>query len=89
MNVSLPPDLERLIHEKVKMGLYPSVDEVVREALHLLEERDRLRELRFEKVREQIQIGIRQADRGEVAPLDAQETLAKIRERRRPRGGEG
>jgi len=51
-------------------------------------DRDRLRESRFEEVREQIQIGIRQADRGEVAPLDVRETLAKIRERRRDRGGQ-
>lgn len=51
-------------------------------------ERGRCRESRFEEIREQIQIGIRQADRGEVAPLDARETLARIRERRRDRGGE-
>lgn len=51
-------------------------------------DRDRRRESRFEEIREQIQVGIRQADRGEVAPLNARETLAKIRERRRDRGGE-
>lgn len=42
-------------------------------------ERDRLRAARFEEIREQIQIGIRQADRGEVAPLSAREMLAKRR----------
>lgn len=83
MNVSLTPELEQLIHNKVATGLYLSASEVVREALRLLEERDRLQALRFEEVRKEIQVGIEQADRGEVAPLDVQGTLAKVRNRRR------
>ena len=86
MNVSLTPELEQLIHNKVATGLYLSASEVVREALRLLEERDRIQALRFEEVRKEIQIGIDQADLGEVAPLDVQGTLAKVR-RRRKNGG--
>ncbi|GAA6622637.1 type II toxin-antitoxin system ParD family antitoxin [Scytonema sp. NUACC26] len=41
MNVSLTPELEQFVREKVKIGRYPSASEVVREALRLLEERDR------------------------------------------------
>jgi hypothetical protein len=37
----------------------------------------------FEKTREAIRIGIDQADRGEVAPLDVQGTLAKLRSRKK------
>ncbi|MCA9774546.1 MAG: type II toxin-antitoxin system ParD family antitoxin, partial [Myxococcales bacterium] len=51
MNVSLSPKLESLIQEKVTSGLYASASEVVREALRLLEERDRLREIREEELR--------------------------------------
>ena len=87
MNVSLTPELEQLIHKKVETGLYLSASEVVREALRLLEERDRIQALRFEEVRKEIQIGIDQADRGEVAPLDVQGTLAKVRGRRRNANG--
>jgi len=36
MNVSLTPDLERFVREKVDSGLYSSASEVVREALRLL-----------------------------------------------------
>ena len=79
MDVSLTPELERLIDEKVESGLYPSASEVVREALRLLEERDKVQALRFEEVRREIQIGIDQADRGEVAPLDVRGTLEKVR----------
>jgi antitoxin ParD1/3/4 len=44
MNVSLTPELERLISDKVDSGLYQTASEVVREALRLLKERDRERE---------------------------------------------
>jgi antitoxin ParD1/3/4 len=33
MNISLTPELEEYIHNKVKSGLYSSASEVVREAL--------------------------------------------------------
>jgi antitoxin ParD1/3/4 len=87
MNVSLTPELEQLIHKKVETGLYLSASEVVREALRLLEERDKLQAMKFEEVRREIQIGIDQADRGEVAPLDVQGSLAKVRSRRRKGNG--
>ena len=54
MNVSLTPELEQLVQEKVRSGRYLSASEVVREALRLLEERDRLRELRAEGLRRQV-----------------------------------
>ena len=43
MNVSLTPELEQFVHEKVKSGFYQTASEVVREALRLLNERDQER----------------------------------------------
>ena len=40
MNVSLTPELEALVTEKVRTGLYQTASEVVREALRLLKQRD-------------------------------------------------
>ena len=40
MNVSLTPELEKLVNEKVRSGLYQTASEVVREALRLLKQRD-------------------------------------------------
>lgn len=40
MNVSLTPELEKFIREKVSSGLYNNASEVVREALRLLVNRD-------------------------------------------------
>ena len=83
MNVSLTPELEQLVHHKVESGLYLSASEVVREALRLLDERDKLQTMKMEELRKQIKIGIEQADRGEVGPLDVQATLATVRTRRK------
>ncbi len=40
MNVSLTPELEELVNEKVRSGFYQTASEVVREALRLLKQRD-------------------------------------------------
>jgi putative addiction module CopG family antidote len=40
MKISLSPDVERLIAERVKSGRYQSADEVVREGLEVLQERE-------------------------------------------------
>jgi antitoxin ParD1/3/4 len=82
MNISLTPELEKLVQMKVASGLYVSASEVVREALRLLEERVRFQVMKLEELREEIQFGIDQADRGEAAPLDVHGTLAKVRSRR-------
>jgi len=89
MNVSLTPELEQLVQQKVRSGRYLSASEVVREALRLLEERDQLRELKLQELRKFVAVGIEQADRGEVAPLDVDATLARVlsRKSRDPEGG--
>ena len=40
MNVSLTPELEKIVAERVSSGRYASASEVIRQALRLLEERD-------------------------------------------------
>jgi antitoxin ParD1/3/4 len=67
MNVSLTKDLEELISRKVKSGLYQTASEVVREGLRLLDERDRLYQLRLKNLRKEIRAGVDQLDRGEAA----------------------
>lgn len=66
MNVSLTPELEQFVQAKVKSGRYLSASEVVREALRLLEERDRIQQLKLESLRKEIMIGVEQLERGEV-----------------------
>jgi antitoxin ParD1/3/4 len=65
MNVSLTPELEQLIQDRVKTGRYHSASEVVREALRLLEDRDELRRLRLADLRQKVATGLESLDRGE------------------------
>jgi antitoxin ParD1/3/4 len=82
MDISLPPELEEFVTKKVASGTYQTPSEVIRESLRLLRERDDLHQQKLEELRREIAIGIEQADRGQVAPLNAQETLARVREKR-------
>lgn len=61
MNVSLTPQLEAMIRRRVESGRYNNASEVVREALRLLEERERL-----EHLRSLLAVGLDQARRGEL-----------------------
>ncbi len=71
MNVSLTPELEERIHERVRSGRYTSASEVVREALRLLEDRDELRRLRLAELRTQVAAGLDSLDRGQARDGDA------------------
>ncbi|WP_250656944.1 type II toxin-antitoxin system ParD family antitoxin [Alkalimarinus coralli] len=86
MNVSLTPQLERYVKEKVTSGMYNSVSEVMREALRLLEERDAVKEMKLEALRRDLQEGIVELDRGEGSPLNMDEIKAKARAMRDKRG---
>jgi antitoxin ParD1/3/4 len=68
MNVSLTPELERLIGQKVESGLYTTASEVVREGLRLLFEAEEARGRRLERLRADIQLGLDELDRGEGIP---------------------
>lgn len=81
MDVRLTPELERLIHDKVATGLYASQDEVIREALRLLRDRDELRLLAVDDLRREVQKGLDQLDRGESVVLDPERIKAEGRRR--------
>ncbi|MEG4851998.1 MULTISPECIES: type II toxin-antitoxin system ParD family antitoxin [unclassified Microcoleus] len=78
MNVSLTPELEKFVRQKVNTGRYLSASEVIREALRLLEERDMQRQMRIEKLRREVAVGIEQSNRGET--FDGEEVVAELLE---------
>jgi antitoxin ParD1/3/4 len=65
VDVSLTPELELLIEERVRSGRYTSASEVVRDALRLLQDRDELRRLRMGELRAKVAAGIDAPGRGE------------------------
>jgi antitoxin ParD1/3/4 len=70
MNVNLTPHLEELVRQKVESGLYTSASEVVREALRLMDEKDRLRQARLDQLRKDIHEGM---ESGVPKPWDAEQ----------------
>ena len=78
MNISLTPQLESLLKNKVESGLYGSASEVMRDALRLLEKRDRIHFLHVEELRAEIKKGL---DSGDPTPLDVGAIKARGRKR--------
>lgn len=76
MNVTLTPDLERLVRERVATGQYRSAVDVIREALRLLKERD----VAFKELQRDIAAGLEQLDRGEADVLDIAAIKARARQ---------
>jgi antitoxin ParD1/3/4 len=79
MTIHLSGDREQFVRSLVQGGRYSSEDDVIEEALRLLEERDE--QAKLTELRGEIAIGIEQADRGELAPFDPQATLTRVRAR--------
>ena len=79
LNVSLTPELERFVNERVASGRYQTASEVIRDALRLLEERHHEREAALAEVRRKIAEGIEAADLGDLH--DPEEVFAELRQR--------
>jgi antitoxin ParD1/3/4 len=65
MNISVTPELERFVAEKVATGRYSSASEVVREALRLLEERDQVRSVQIAAFNQELGDRLASLDHGE------------------------
>jgi antitoxin ParD1/3/4 len=82
MTLSFPPDLEQFVQGELASGRYESVDAVVCEGLRLLQERER----RLEALRQDIDAGLDQVNRGEVIELEDEEAQRAFFEDIKTRG---
>ncbi|HMO24794.1 MAG TPA: type II toxin-antitoxin system ParD family antitoxin [Tepidisphaeraceae bacterium] len=78
LNVSLTPELDRFVRGRVETGQYATSSEVVREALRLLQQRDRETETAMQALREKLSRAVEQADRGEF--VDGERVFAHLDE---------
>ncbi len=87
MNVSLTPELEKFVTDKVEAGRYNSASEVVREALRLLEEHDRNRALRLAEFNQELGRRLETLDGGGHVKLAQSHDRLKRKsaQRRKPR----
>lgn len=69
MNISLPPELERAVKEKVASGLYNNASEVIREALRYL----LLREQENQWLSKEAAIGFAQLESGQTVEVQSEQ----------------
>lgn len=68
MNISLTPELEKFIQDKVGSGLYNSASEVIRESLRLMHTYDDLQKQRINQLNQAIEVGLQQLTNGDKLP---------------------
>ena len=70
MHVSLTPELEKIVKEKVQTGLYNNASEVIREALRFMQTHDELvREMKLDRLRAKLAEGERDIEKGQFTEL--------------------
>jgi antitoxin ParD1/3/4 len=79
LNVSLTPDLEKFVSLKVASGRYQTASEVVRQGLRLLQDQEMTRQAQLDRLRSQINLGLDQANRGEL--LDGEAVFEELEKR--------
>jgi antitoxin ParD1/3/4 len=79
MNVSLTPELEKFVSDKVATGHYASASEVIRAALRILEEEERWKTY----AREKIARGMEDVAAGRI--VDGETAMRRIRDAARSR----
>jgi antitoxin ParD1/3/4 len=62
MNVSLTPELDKWINEKIESGLYNSSSEVIREGLRVLIRQEDQRNAMLKESRTELLVGMKQLD---------------------------
>lgn len=78
MNVSLTPQLESWVKQKVESGRYHSASEVIREGLRLLDDKEQAQQAKLDALRQDIRDGL---DSGEPSPLDMDDVIRRGQER--------
>lgn len=77
-DVKLTERMERFIAERVAAGDYADADEAIRAALRLLEREHRVYERKLARLKEAVQLGFDQIDRGEYDEIDMEDIEADM-----------
>jgi len=82
--VSLTPELEKWVQDKVQSGLYGSSSEVVRAALRILHQFEQERVRKLSSLQSEMQIGLEQLKAGRSKKLD-ESLIESLKKRGRER----
>ena len=81
MHISLTPELETRIKQKVASGFYNNASEVIRDALRFWEKNEKLvQHMKLEMLRERLSTGAKQAKQGEFVTQSVSEIISEIRD---------
>jgi antitoxin ParD1/3/4 len=80
MQVSLTPDMQKFVEERMKSGAYGSPEQVVHSALLALLAQEAETADDLADLRRMIAVGIEQLDSGNSAPWDAEDLKRRVRE---------
>jgi len=71
MNISLTPELDSYVQQKVQTGMYHSASEVIREGLRLLRIQDQIRQAQLTQLRQDVDLGADQISQGDYTEYTA------------------
>lgn len=74
-NVNLTEHFDEFIADRIAAGRFANASEVVREGLHLLEQREREEEAKIEWLRGAVKEGFDELDRGEGIKFESMDEL--------------
>ncbi len=81
MHISLTPELEAKVKQKVASGFYNNSSEVIRDALRFWEKNEELvQHMKLEMLKERLSIGADQAKQGEFVEQSVSEIIAEARD---------
>lgn len=79
MHISLTTELENRVNSKVESGLYNNASEVIREALRFMGTHENwIREVKLTRLREQLNSGTQQLDRGVGLRIESKAALNSL-----------
>lgn len=81
MNILLNRESQAFVDEKVRKGDYASAEDVINSALLALQTEEELSAPEAQALREEIQIGVTEADQGELELWDPAEIATEVERR--------
>lgn len=78
MNITLGPEFEKRINEKVASGLYTSASEVIRDGLRLLFEKDMSKQQQLEILKQEVAKGFQQLSTGKTSGRNALDIFSQV-----------
>lgn len=77
MNVSLSPDVQRFVDQKVRRGEYGSPEEAVNQILSRVQSQEELTPEDLADLRAEVDEGLAEADRGEFVEFTAEDVISE------------